>query len=41
MIAMYDRLGFSAQAGEVLYTDQGMDEIPELALLSDAECESL
>ena len=27
MIAMYNLLGFSAQASEVLSTDQGMDEM--------------
>ena len=27
MIAMYNRLGLSAQASEVLSTDQGMDEM--------------
>ena len=41
MIAMYDLLGFSTQASEILYTDQGTDELVELSIMPDVEVESL
>ena len=41
MIAIYDLLGFSPRASEILYTDQGMDELVELSIMSNAEVESL
>ena len=41
MIAMYDLLGFSPQASEILYTDQGTDELVELSIMPDVEVESL
>ena len=41
MIAMYDPLGFSPQASEILYTDQSIDELRELSILCNTEVESL
>ena len=41
MIAMYNRLGFSPQASNILYTDQGMAELSEISILCDAEVELL
>ena len=41
MIAIYDLLGFSPRTSEILYTDQGMDELAELSIMFDAEVESL
>ena len=41
MIALYARLGFTAPACAVIYDDQGLDALDELALLTDLECESL
>ena len=41
MIAMYNRLGFSPQVSQILFMDQGMNELSELSIMCDAEVESL
>ena len=41
VLAMYDRLGFSPQASEIIFVNQGMDELSELSILCNAEVDSL
>ena len=41
MSIMYQRLGFSLEAVDLLVDDQDMDTLEELSILTDDECESL